>query len=156
MIETICYNRRRITSIYSYQVQQKLSRCYEISLDQRLRNTRETGTLIHTSQTVTWFTCFGCCHHHLCFEFVFVFVISNVTWSSINKISLKQSWITCKVNMLIIWLAEETMWRYCRAWEKEKSFTNRYWQDSYKTINKQEIYKVNKPCTLQEQTKWLP
>ena len=89
-------------------------------------------------------------------EFVFVFVLSNVTWSSISKISLKQYWITCKVYMMIIWLAEETMWGCCIAWEKERSFTNREWQDSYKTINKQEIYKVNNPCTLLEQTRGLP
>ena len=65
MIETICYNRRPITSIYSYEAQQKWPGCYEISQDQTSRNTRETGTLIHKPLTVTWFTCFGCCHHHL-------------------------------------------------------------------------------------------
>lgn len=98
MIETICYNRRRIASIYSYQVQHKLSGCYEISLDQRSRNTRETGTSIHTSLTVTWFTYFGCCNHHLCLNLcLYLFYQMSLgavsTRSASNSIGLHAKYI---------------------------------------------------------------
>ena len=109
-METIFYIKRLKASIFSYQNQQKWGGSYEIWLDQEWTNTRETGLwLTHlwlwdSSHVSTLLS------SPFVLEFVFVFVPSNITWSSINKISLRRYWIPSKVYMLIMWLAGKTMW----------------------------------------------
>ena len=72
LIEIICYNRRLKTTISLYKDQQRWLRCFEVSMDQRLKTTRETGTSINTSDILmSAITIYALClylHHQTSLE----------------------------------------------------------------------------------------
>ena len=67
LLETICYNMRLKTSIFSHQNQQKWAGCHEIWLDQRWWNTAETGLWFsHIVDCKMIHRFWHCSHHQFC------------------------------------------------------------------------------------------